>query len=110
MHARLDRGAVRLLTRTGLDWTRKYPAIAIASLPARQAYPRCFNSLDAPRDRFAVDSPLEREGFELSVPREGNYAHEMGHRYGMSLRRQGADSFQSWFRPCPWNMARRELI
>ena len=61
MHARLDLGAVRLLTRTGLDWTRKYPAIAaaIASLPARQAYPRCFNSLDAPRDRFAVDSPLE---------------------------------------------------
>jgi hypothetical protein len=40
MHARLDRGAVRLLTRTGLDWTPKYPAIAaaVASLPARQAY------------------------------------------------------------------------
>ena len=40
MHARLDRGAVRLLTRTGLDWTSKYPAIAaaVASLPARQAY------------------------------------------------------------------------
>jgi DNA ligase D-like protein (predicted ligase) len=40
MHARLDRGAVRLLTHTGLDWTSKYPAIAasIASLPARQAY------------------------------------------------------------------------
>jgi len=39
MHARLDRGAVRLLTRTGLDWTHKYPAIAaaLASLPARQA-------------------------------------------------------------------------
>jgi hypothetical protein len=55
---------------TGLDWTRKYPAIAaaIASLPDRQAYPRCFNSLDAPRDRFAVDSPLERNGFEHSVP------------------------------------------
>ena len=37
MHARLDRGAVRLLTRTGLDWTHKYPAIAaaVASLPAR---------------------------------------------------------------------------
>jgi ATP-dependent DNA ligase len=27
MHARLDRGAVRRLTRTGLDWTRKYPPI-----------------------------------------------------------------------------------
>jgi bifunctional non-homologous end joining protein LigD len=40
MHARLDRGAVRLLTRSGLDWTHKYPAIgvAVASLPARQAY------------------------------------------------------------------------
>jgi ATP-dependent DNA ligase len=36
MHARLDRGAVRLLTRTGLDWTHKYPAIAsaVAMLPA----------------------------------------------------------------------------
>ncbi len=40
MHARLDRGAVRLLTRTGLDWTHKYPEIAAAvtSLPAREAY------------------------------------------------------------------------
>jgi ATP-dependent DNA ligase len=39
-HARLDGGAVRLLTRTGLDWTHKYPAIAtaVASLPATQAY------------------------------------------------------------------------
>src|SRR5947209_8215376 len=40
MHARLDRGAVQLLTRTGLDWTHRYHAIAmaIATLPARQAY------------------------------------------------------------------------
>ena len=40
MHARLDQGAVRLLTRTGLDWTHKYPAIAaaFASFPARQTY------------------------------------------------------------------------
>ena len=40
MHARLERGTVRLLTRTGLDWTRKYPAIAAAvgSVPAGQAY------------------------------------------------------------------------
>jgi ATP-dependent DNA ligase len=40
MHARLDRGAVKLLTRTGLDWTAKYPAIAkaVAELDARQAY------------------------------------------------------------------------
>src|SRR5215831_13353588 len=40
LHARLDRGAVKLLTRTGLDWTHKYPAIAkaVAELGARQAY------------------------------------------------------------------------
>jgi ATP-dependent DNA ligase len=40
MHARLDRGGVKLLTRTGLDWTHKYPAIAkaVAELDARQAY------------------------------------------------------------------------
>jgi ATP-dependent DNA ligase len=40
MHARLDRGAVKLLTRTGLDWTHKYPAIAraVAALDGRQAY------------------------------------------------------------------------
>src|SRR6266851_6068760 len=40
MHARLDRGKVSLLTRTGLDWTHKYPSIAAALsvLPANQAY------------------------------------------------------------------------
>ena len=34
MHARLDRGAVRLLTRTGLDWTPA-TAAAVSTLPAR---------------------------------------------------------------------------
>lgn len=40
MHAGLDRGDIRLLTRTGLDWTGKYPAIvtALRTVPARQAY------------------------------------------------------------------------
>ena len=40
MHVRLDRGRVQLLTRTGLDWTHKYPSItrAASTLPARQAY------------------------------------------------------------------------
>jgi DNA ligase D-like protein (predicted ligase) len=40
MHARLDRGEVRLLTRNGLNWTAKYPqvAAAVSSLPTRQAY------------------------------------------------------------------------
>ena len=40
MHARLDHGEVRLLTRNGLNWTSKYTQIAAAvtSLRARQAY------------------------------------------------------------------------
>jgi ATP-dependent DNA ligase len=40
MHARLDHGEVRLLTRNGLNWTGKYPQIAgaMSSLRARQAY------------------------------------------------------------------------
>jgi DNA ligase D-like protein (predicted ligase) len=40
MHARIDGEDVRLLTRTGLDWTDKYPAIvdALSALPVTQAY------------------------------------------------------------------------
>src|SRR4051812_29726294 len=40
IHAWFDRGEVRLLTRTGLDWTDSYPAIvtALRKLPVRQAY------------------------------------------------------------------------
>jgi ATP-dependent DNA ligase len=35
MAARIDRGDVQLLTRSGLDWTEKYPetAAALAKLP-----------------------------------------------------------------------------
>src|SRR5438270_14066642 len=40
MHARLDGGRVKILTRRGNDWTQKYPGIAesIAGLPAQNAY------------------------------------------------------------------------
>jgi hypothetical protein len=40
MHARLDHGRLKLLTRTGLDWTLKYPAVsgAFATLHADTAY------------------------------------------------------------------------
>jgi DNA ligase D-like protein (predicted ligase) len=40
IHARLQGGEARLLTRTGLDWTARYPATAKAlrKLPARRAY------------------------------------------------------------------------
>jgi bifunctional non-homologous end joining protein LigD len=40
MHARLDAGRVRILTRRGNDWTDKYPVVAkaLTSLPADNAY------------------------------------------------------------------------
>src|ERR1700710_1142546 len=40
MAARIDKGRVQLLTRTGLDWTAKYPsaAAALANLNVRTAY------------------------------------------------------------------------
>jgi len=51
MHARLDRGAVRLLTRTGLNWTHKYPAIAaaVAVAPGRAGLSRRRAVRRAPR-------------------------------------------------------------
>src|SRR5260370_40672862 len=40
MHARIEGGRARLLTRTGLDWSAKYPAAiaALQTLVVRQAY------------------------------------------------------------------------
>ncbi len=39
IQARIDHGKVRLMTRTGLDWTHKFPnvAAAVAALPADDA-------------------------------------------------------------------------
>ena len=40
MAARLDNGRAQLLTRTGLDWTHKYPSVvaALANLSVKTAY------------------------------------------------------------------------
>jgi hypothetical protein len=40
MHARLEAGRVKIITRRGNDWTDKYPTVAraLASLPAETAY------------------------------------------------------------------------
>src|SRR5258705_8931823 len=40
MHARLEAGRVKILTRRGNIWTHKYPVIAqaVAGLPAQNAY------------------------------------------------------------------------
>jgi hypothetical protein len=41
MHARLDHGRVQLLTRTGLNWTPKYPSVSgdLATLHADNGVP-----------------------------------------------------------------------
>src|SRR6516165_1940619 len=40
MAARIDNGRVQLLTRTGLDWTGKYPSViaALAQVTVKTAY------------------------------------------------------------------------
>lgn len=40
MAARIDQGRVQLLTRTGLDWTGKYPSVlaALANVNVKTAY------------------------------------------------------------------------
>src|SRR5215203_361788 len=40
MHARIGAGDVRLLTRTGLDWADRYPAVveALRAVPVDTAY------------------------------------------------------------------------
>src|SRR5579871_5107899 len=40
MHARIEDGRVQLLTRTGLDWSRRYRATveALGALPVKNAY------------------------------------------------------------------------
>ena len=55
MHVRLDRGRVKLLTRTGLDWTHKYPAIWAGSSTscrdrARASPGACSVPLDSSED------------------------------------------------------------
>src|SRR5271166_2460761 len=56
MHARLDRGAVKLLTRTGLDWTHKYPPIAaaVSALSARADLSRRRAARGLPRRHHLV--------------------------------------------------------
>jgi len=40
MSARIERGRVQLLTRTGIDWSDKYPGViaALAKVPVKSAY------------------------------------------------------------------------
>ena len=45
MHARLDRGKIQLLTRTGLDWSRRYPRTVEALRSLLLGRRRCLDRL-----------------------------------------------------------------
>ena len=59
MQARIDGGKIKLLTRTGLDWTKRFPTIAKAleQLPASSALASTARSS---RKRKAASQPSAR--------------------------------------------------
>ena len=65
MHGRLDRGEVKLLTRTGLDWAEKYPATvkALEAISTQQAY---------------IDGELLRSQWPADLCGAGRDGHERG--------------------------------
>ena len=89
MHARLDRATVRLLTRTGLDWTPKYPAIAvaIASLPARQAY--LDGELCGVRPDGTTSFSLDLSGCPLRAGQRLTWLRARGNRFSVMIRLAG---------------------
>jgi hypothetical protein len=71
MHARIDRGRVRLITaRSGLDWTTKYPGLAdwLKALPVATAYldgELCAVRPDGTKSFTLMQAATEGEGDRL---------------------------------------------
>ena len=70
MHARIDGGDIKLLTRTGLDWSHRYERTiqALHALPAKSAYldASCVRSQQKTSDRrsfelFRISDALSSE-------------------------------------------------
>lgn len=84
MAARIDRGNVRLLTRTGLDWTDKYPATAsaFAKLKVQSAYidgELCGVRPDGVTSFELMQQASDNGGGHLTTPSEA--AQEPAGRY-----------------------------
>jgi phosphatidylserine/phosphatidylglycerophosphate/cardiolipin synthase-like enzyme len=79
MAARIDNGRVKLLTRTGLDWTAKYPCAveALSNLSAKSAY----------LDRRTLRRELR------SSPPGGELMHLKGYCVDHRLLRTGSANF-----------------
>jgi hypothetical protein len=58
MAARIDNGRAQLLTRTGLDWTDKYPSAIAALSKPRNAFPESSSSAAFVDPYIAIDPSL----------------------------------------------------
>ncbi len=87
IQARLERGKVKLLTRKGLDWTKRFPTIAaaIAKLPANTAL--IDGELVAEgRDGLSSFSLLQQDLKASRHDRMAFYAFDLMHLDGADLR------------------------
>ena len=87
IQARLDRGKVKLLTRKGLDWTKKFPTVAaaIAKLPASTALIDGELVVEGP-DGLSSFSLLQQDLKESRHDRMAFYVFDLLYLDGEDLR------------------------
>ncbi len=87
IQARLERGKVKLLTRKGLDWTRKFPTIAaaVAKLPANDVLIDGELVAEGP-DGLSSFSLLQQDLKASRHDRMAFYAFDLLHLDGADLR------------------------
>ncbi len=89
IQARLDGGKVKLMTRRGLDWTKKFPAIAeaVAKLPAKGALIDGELVVEGD-DGISSFSLLQEDLKNARHDRMLYYAFDLMHLNGADLKRQ----------------------
>ena len=87
IQARLDRGRVKLLTRKGLDWAKKFPSVAaaIAKLPATSALIDGEVVVEGP-DGLSSFSLLQQDLKESRHDRMAFYAFDLMHLDSKDLK------------------------
>jgi bifunctional non-homologous end joining protein LigD len=87
IQARLDGGRVKLLTRKGLDWTKKFPTVAagVAKLPAKSALIDGEVVVEGP-DGLSSFSLLQQDLKESRHDRMAFYAFDLMHLDGRDLK------------------------
>jgi len=87
IQARLDRGKIKLLTRKGLDWTKKFPTVAaaVAKLPAMAALID-GELVSEDKDGISRFSLLQQDLKESRHDRMVLYAFDLLHLDGHDLR------------------------